>query len=540
MHRNAREICMLAALFVASFSFVESALAQFASDASRGTLEFLNNDATRDTGNDQQPCIATDRKGNWVAVWQTDGASSTDGDPRVEIRWAISSDGGRTWSTPAALLTDGRTSGLDDIAPTIATDGSGDWVVAFVSPQSGSVQHGSVESDVLTVRSRNNGQTWSEPIRIATPPQDVAEGAVPPTDHDVALATDGEVWMLVWTSTRDIGGGGGSHAVNDSVILTAQSLDGGASWTAAGSFTRYDGTGDITPALASNGDGQWIVSWSSGGRIVFAESVDGGLTFSEPAEISSGSGAANPVIAFGSPFGSSSARTQGDGSFKGQWMVAYSDAGEVHVAHSDAASKDTGASRGWTSPQQIGVGVNPFVAAGDDNSWLVGFEQTGFLGEDIDILAARSRNGGQSWDEPAPLNEDADADETEDLGVQLATDGEGSWLAVWYSGNQAKSAGDDEDVYVLPFALSPDCDGDGIGDAQQSRFGDCDNDGVPDDCDDDACPAGSGSGNGVGGGSGGSVGCGAGAVGMIPLMMLGMGSLGAASRRRGLDHRIVG
>ncbi len=509
-----------------------SAFAQFGTDASRGSLEFLNIDATSDDGNDQQPCIATDRNGHWVAVWQTDGASSTEGDPRVEIRWAISSNGGRTWSTPATLLTAGRNSGDDDVSPVLATDGKGNWVVAWVSPLSGSLVHGGVESDVLAVRSRNNGQTWSEPVRIATPPQDIAEGAVPPTDQDIALATDGDVWMLVWTSTRDIGGGGGSHAVNDSVILTSQSLDGGATWTAAGSFTRYDGTGDITPALAANRDGQWIVSWSAAGKIVFAESIDGGLTFSESAEISDGSGASNPMIAFGSPLGSSTAKTHGDATLDGLWMVTYADAGEVYVAHSGNASLDEESLRSWSTPTRIDVGVNPYIAAGMNNSWIVGFEQTGILGDDIDILAAQSRNGGVSWDEPEPLNDDANEDTAEDLGVQLATDGEGSWLAVWYSGNQAKSAGDDEDVYVLPFALSPDCDGDGIGDAEQSRFGDCDGDGIPDDCDDDACPAGSNGNGSSNGGSAGGVGCGAGAVGMIPLMMLGLGSLGAASRRR--------
>jgi hypothetical protein len=512
-----------------------SLFAQFGDTGSRGSIEFLNNDATRDSGNDQQPSLATDRSGNWVAVWQTDRTDGTNGDTRVEIRWANSSDGGRTWSEPATLLTDGRTSGANDESPVIATDRKGNWVVAWISPQSGSAVHGSLESDVLAVRSTNNGQTWSQPVRIATPPQDIADGAVQPADHDLALATDGDVWIILWSSTRDIGGGGGSHAVNDAVILTAQSVDRGANWTAAGSFTHYDGSGDFTPALAANDFGQWIASWSSAGAILFAESIDGGLTFLEPAKLSDGSGSANPVIAYGASQASSSAKTRGTANAAGQWMVTYAEAGEVYVSHSansDSASPAVGTARNWTNPARIGVGVNPFIASGMDDSWLVAWEQTGLLGDDIDILATQSRNGGVSWDEPEPLNADADQDTAEDLGIQLATDGQGSWLAVWYSGNQSKSAGNDEDIFVLPFALSPDCDGDGIGDAQQSRFGDCDGDGIPDDCDDDACPAGSSGSAGGNGGSGGSVGCGAGAVGMIPLMMLGLGSLGAASRRR--------
>ncbi|MCA9253274.1 MAG: exo-alpha-sialidase [Phycisphaerales bacterium] len=513
------------AFIAGALAFGPSSHAQI-NNASLGTLEFLNNDATRDSGNDQQPSIATDQKGNWVAVWQTVQEGGTNNNDRVEVRWANSADGGRTWSAPATLLTDGRTSGADDESPVIVTDGKGNWVVAWISPLSGSADHGGTASDVLVARSTNNGQTWGQPVRIATPPQDIAEGAVQPTDHDVALATDGDVWILLWSSTRDIAGGGGSHAVNDTVILMAQSIDRGASWISAGSFTPFDGTGDITPTIAANGDGQWIASWSSGGKIVFAESIDDGLTFSEPIDMSNGSGAANPVVAY--------SRSQSADDSDGQWMVAFAQAGEVFVSRSSNSDSSTavGTERNWSTPSRVAVGVNPSIASGLEDSWVVAWEQTGLLGEDIDILAAQSRDGGMSWDEPEPLNADANEDSNEDLGVQLASDGAGSWLAVWYSGNQSKSAGDDEDVFVLPFALASDCDGDGIGDAQQSRFvGDCDGDGVPDDCDDSVCSAG-GSGSGGSGGSGGSVGCGAGAVGMIPLMMLGLGSLGAVSRRR--------
>ncbi|MEZ6082642.1 MAG: sialidase family protein [Phycisphaerae bacterium] len=74
--------------------------------------------------------------------------------------------------------------------------------------------------------------------------------------------------------------------------LDGTKYDRGASWISAGSFTPFDGTGDITPTIAANGDGQWIASWSSGGKIVFAESIDDGLTFSEPIDMSNGSGAA--------------------------------------------------------------------------------------------------------------------------------------------------------------------------------------------------------------------------------------------------------
>ncbi|MEZ6082643.1 MAG: hypothetical protein R3E58_01495 [Phycisphaerae bacterium] len=122
-----------------------------------------------------------------------------------------------------------------------------------------------------------------------------------------------------------------------------------------------------------------------------------------------------------------------------------------------------------STPSRVAVGVNPSIASGPGRLLGGCLGADGLLGEDIDILAAQSRDGGMSWDEPEPLNADANEDSNEDLGVQLASDGAGSWRS-GIRGINPRAAGDDEDVFVLPFALASDCDGDGIGDAQQSRL----------------------------------------------------------------------
>ncbi|NOX57740.1 MAG: exo-alpha-sialidase, partial [Planctomycetes bacterium] len=505
--------------------------AQFSTSASTGVVGLLNNDAIRDSGNDQRPSLATDGSGNWVAVWQTDRASTTGGDATIELRWAVSSDGGLSWSEPATVNSEAQGKGLSDTSPVVATNRKGDWVLMWVSPESGSTTQGGTTSNVLAAHSNNNGRTWSVPQRIATPSQDVAPGAAAAIDIDLALATDGFNWIAMWSSTRDISGGGGVHAPNDAVLLTAQSFDGGVTWTTAGSFTQFDSQRDAVPTIAANRSGQWMTLWTAGTNIVFSESLDGGLTFSEPVTLPASAGGANAKVASSASVASGSSKAKVTGvAGNDRWVVAFARAGDVVASsspHVEAGSKGiasvTGANRAWSVPKTVGSGVNPFIAAGADDSWVVGWEQAGMFGDDIDILVSRSTDGGNSWGEPSALDAGANNDDGEDLAVRLATDGLGSWVAVWYSGSDTRGAGNDEDINFLPFAFSADCDDDGVGDAQASKFGDCDNDGIPDGCDSDACPQDGQNGNGsagAGGGSaGGGAGCGAGAVGMLPLMI---------------------
>ncbi|UCE61921.1 MAG: exo-alpha-sialidase, partial [Phycisphaerales bacterium] len=57
----------------------------------------------------------------------------------------------------------------------------------------------------------------------------------------------------------------------------------------------------------------------------------------------------------------------------------------------------------------------------------------GTIGTDPDILFSHSTDNGASWTPVAPLNTNAASDSGEDGYAQLTTDGQGNWLAVWYS-----------------------------------------------------------------------------------------------------------
>jgi hypothetical protein len=57
----------------------------------------------------------------------------------------------------------------------------------------------------------------------------------------------------------------------------------------------------------------------------------------------------------------------------------------------------------------------------------------GTLGTDLDVLTARSTDGGVTWSAPAALNANAATDTGEDGAPTLATDGAGTWVALWES-----------------------------------------------------------------------------------------------------------
>jgi hypothetical protein len=178
--------------------------------------------------------------------------------------------------------------------------------------------------------------------------------------------------------------------------------------TNAGSDLRVD----FSPQLTTDGQGTWVAVWHSSDSlgdtigadddILVARSTDWGVTWTPP------------------------------------------------VALNTNAAADLGAD-GW--PQLTTDGQGTWIAAWDSYDTL-----SGSIGKDSDILMARSTDAAITWSAPEPLNSDAGRDTprfsqncttTSPLGdgpsfetcdpifadqdwiPQLATDAQGTWLAVW-------------------------------------------------------------------------------------------------------------
>jgi hypothetical protein len=217
-------------------------------------LGAVNGNATTDVGRDEAPAIATDHSGSWLIAWSSSDPASgrgTDGD----ILLSRSTDAGTTWTPLGAVNANPTTDVGRDEAPSIATDGAGNWLVAWSSDDpSGS--HG-VDGDILVARSSDLGSTWTQLGALnggAT--TDVGRDATP------AIGTNGSgTWLVAWSSDDPASGRG-----TDGDILVARSTDAGTTWNqtgAVGGGATTDIGNDQAPSIATSGARTWFVSWSS-------------------------------------------------------------------------------------------------------------------------------------------------------------------------------------------------------------------------------------------------------------------------------------
>ncbi len=333
----------------------------------------LNNDAGSDQAFDLFPALATDRQGRWVAAWaRTDGADS-------DIFFARSIDNGNHWSTPAPLNAIAAT-GVSAASPSVATDGHGNWVVAWNSADSLGNTIGT-EGDILVSRSTDNGASWTDPVPLNT-----NAGMDTGGDGYVDIVTDGlGVWLAVWQSNDPLGNSIGP----DNNILFARSLNNGVSWTAPAALNSNaasDVADDEHARIATDGAGNWVAVWQTD-EILVAHSIDNGANWSSPAPLNAGAAddRLQPHVA-----------TEG----AGNWIAVWAD--EHIVGPNDytidillSRSIDNGAN--WSSPAKVPGDAGhdsddePFAAIATDGfgQWVVAWQSQGKLGDDYDLFSVR-------------------------------------------------------------------------------------------------------------------------------------------------------
>jgi len=219
--------------------------------------KFLHTNATTDSGTDSEPRLTTDGSGNWIAVWRTSQSTEQGVESDTDIVIVRSSDNGTHWTEPTLLNAYGYTDTGDDNYPVVETDGAGNWVAVWRSDENiGGVA--GTDRDIIVATSNDDGLTWSSPVLLnSNGASDSGKDQIPQVTTDKAGN-----WISVWWSDDDLGGEAGT----DNDIFMALSRDNGATWSHPSLLNTTgssDTGGDFVPQLTTDGKGNWIAIWDS-------------------------------------------------------------------------------------------------------------------------------------------------------------------------------------------------------------------------------------------------------------------------------------
>jgi hypothetical protein len=240
---------------------------------------------------------------------------------------------------------------------------------------------------------------WSTPANLS-------EAGQSASDHQIAIDGSGNV-VAVWLRF---------DADSNNIAQSSWSDDGGASWTAPVNLSEPgEWASDVRVAVDGSGVGHAVWSRSDGSntRVQYSRSVDGGVNWSDPVNLSTaGENSRNPEFTL-----------DGSGSLIAVWR---GDNGDYDIIQS---SRSTNSGASWSTPVDLSLtgqdADSPRVSAdGSGNAVAVWRRSDG----DYDIIqSSRSSNGGLSWSTPENLSESGqDAEHP-----RIAVDGSSNAVAVW-------------------------------------------------------------------------------------------------------------
>lgn len=286
-------------------------------------------------------------------------------------------------------------------------------------------------------RTWDAGETWD---RTHLEPEDVAdatdaEAFAGLSDPVVAFGPDGTVYLS------------GLAYVPTSAVFVARSPDGGATWPDASIVHESDPAArfnDKEWMAASPATGTLVVAWQmepamdqgrnleflpgvdpDPGNIVVSRSADGGETWSDPREVDRGMYNNGTQVVFGP-----------DGQAHLLWLNYDRRTLDYVTSHDDG--------RTWTDPEAVAEGVTPVppydryqrmhtlpgLAIGPDGETLAAVWHDDRLG-DADVWAVASSDGGTTWSDETPVNEDP-GDDVPQIYPWVAVDPDGRIHASWY------------------------------------------------------------------------------------------------------------
>lgn len=345
--------------------------------------QILNHNTSATIAFEDSAVLASESPAIWGCAWSSEDITAGLAGGVKHILFERSADSAQTWGAPTVLSAATSPTACRHYAPAMTASPAGTWVVVWEAVEMTSTTLGR-DGDLLFVRSSDHGQTWSVPAPLNTDaPVDLRSDYLP------QIATNGSgTWITAWESRRNnypIAATAGDYEISYS-----RSTDDGVTWSAPAPLNANaltDTSYDLSPRLATDAAGNWVAVWTSNWSptgtgdddIVFARSVNNGITWSMPAAL-----------------------------------------------HFDAAY-DTRID----SAPSIGCANGLFSVASEAR------QKTGTSGSDCDILYCKSGNGGASWSSLGAVNPNPGTDTVDDRSPCVAACTGGASLIAWLAGPSA-------------------------------------------------------------------------------------------------------
>lgn len=241
---------------------------------------------------------------------------------------------------------------------------------------------------------------WSTPANLSEAGQSAG-------DHRIAIDGSGNV-VAVWLRF---------DAASNRIAQSSWSDDGGASWSAPVNLSEpgEEWPSDLSVVVDGSGVGHavWKRYDGSNARVQYSRSVDGGVNWSVPVNLSTaGENSQNADFTL-----------DGSGSLVAVWRGSN---GDYDIIQS---SRSTNSGVSWSTPENLSLtgedARSPRVSA-DGSGYAVAVWSRSDGSNNL-IQSSRSSNGGLSWSTPENLSESGQgADDP-----RIAVDGSGNAVAVW-------------------------------------------------------------------------------------------------------------
>jgi len=163
----------------------------------------LNISALNDSSfdHDKLPSIASDKNGNWIAVWQSSHDLNEQLGSDEDILYSISNDEGISWQPPLPIDNFSQNDNSKDLNPKISSDKSENWIVVW---EKDNILGKSDE--VVSVISNNLGITWSNPASISKNNEQENDMYRNP----YLVSGERGNWLITWESDVEINGEAGN------------------------------------------------------------------------------------------------------------------------------------------------------------------------------------------------------------------------------------------------------------------------------------------------------------------------------------------